>query len=913
MAFTPNEEHYKQVLGLLEQASNPSSEVVRAVWEQFIEYSQRPDFNCYLAVAMADKSLPVETRQWGAIVLKNGLSTNYAAIRSHVAFIQSNLMVCIGDPAKDIRNAVANSISVLTSCLEAGAESAQLLSLLVEAVKSPDVMTAQGAAKALHNICEDRIELLFVGGAALAGALLPPLLQGAGHADPQVRENCMWGAVNLCTGCHELVIQQLVIDFPPFVVAGIDDLLRCAMQLAMDPPNTQIAVCRAFAFVAETYPQKLEPRLKDIYEYLIMIQDKYQASNPSLALEACDFWTAIVQDVCLSELFRSLFPRLVNSLLNCMRYGDMELSMIKAVEDDVTKPDRDQDVNPAFQGGRKTKTDTQDTPDDDDDDDDEEGEEEDEEDDDGYEGDWNLRRSSASTMDALGLCYGNGHAEYYLGVVIPELQKRLQPDNEWTTREAAILALGTMTEGLRSALHGVLPQLVGSLCETAARDSNFLIRSICAWTLGRFCEVAESHPDQSHLQAIFATLVGLLADGSKKVVSSACRALGRDGGVMESVVMTSESMRRVLDAVGRALHVVDSVNLKELISVVVGMCEAAGSNLDTPETVPMLMTPLAAKWESYANNDPRMVHVMAGMAAAATALGPSFQPWAQGCFERASAILQAAQAYRAQTEYRSDAEYVVSALDLHSGLLDGLESSVEPLWGAAPQLVQLVIQCLSDSSTKVRQSAFALLGDASKWCWPHMAPGTSQYLALIRGSCQLEHPMLCINVLYALGEIIMKVGANFRNIPGDVPLQVADVLIPLVNKKHSNPQIGENATVCLGRLGMMCTDVVAPRLESFAKGWCSHARSISDKRDREHAFNGMAKMVRVNPGGCYSSFAYLCDALCAYEADDLNPALLQEYATLLSGFKQHMGAGWDGYYQQFKPAMRQKLQVLFGL
>ena len=124
------------------------------------------------------------------------------------------------------------------------------------------------------------------------------------------------------------------------------------------------------------------------------------------------------------------------------------------------------------------------------------------------------------------------------------------------------------------------------------------------------------------------------------------------------------------------------------------------------------------------------------------------------------------------------------------------------------------------------------------------------------------------------------------------------MLIPIVNKQHGNAQIGENATVSLGRLGLMCTDDVAPRLASFAKGWCHHALSLSDKRDKEHAFNGMARMVRANPAAGFNNLTDLLVAASQYDPDDITPALRQDYSTLLNGYKERIAGDWAGYFSK---------------
>ena len=180
-------------------------------------------------------------------------------------------------------------------------------------------------------------------------------------------------------------------------------------------------------------------------------------------------------------------------------------------------------------------------------------EEGDDGDDDGNDDDdevnaWNLRKSSASSLDTL----SNLFPEELQAALLPIVTVRCQPlcalpraasltppcfsqvrlaQPDWRQRESAILALGAVAEGCRAGLKLMAPQIVQFMLPLLA-DPRPLVRSIACWTLGRYCKwlfPSDGQPPSVPLQALQAELLdGLLkrvADRSKPVQAAACCAL----------------------------------------------------------------------------------------------------------------------------------------------------------------------------------------------------------------------------------------------------------------------------------------------------------------------------------------------------------------------------------------------------
>ncbi len=76
-----------------------------------------------------------------------------------------------------------------------------------------------------------------------------------------------------------------------------------------------------------------------------------------------------------------------------------------------------------------------------------------------------------------------------------------------------------------------------------------------------------------------------------------------------------------------------------------------------------------------------------------------------------------------------DKEFMIVALDLLSGLAEGLQTHIEKLL-VQSNLLTLLYQCMQDDTAEVRQSSFALLGDITKACFQHVYPSVGKYVSL---------------------------------------------------------------------------------------------------------------------------------------------------------------------------------------
>jgi hypothetical protein len=88
-----------------------------------------------------------------------------------------------------------------------------------------------------------------------------------------------------------------------------------------------------------------------------------------------------------------------------------------------------------------------------------------------------------------------------------------------------------------------------------------------------------------------------------------------------------------------------------------------------------------------------------------------------------------------------DKDFMIVALDLLSGLAEGLDGHIEKLV-INSNIMQLLYQCMQDPMPEVRQSSFALLGDLTKACFQHVLPCICKYESI---GCSMEQCIFHVN------------------------------------------------------------------------------------------------------------------------------------------------------------------------
>ena len=337
-------------------------------------------------------------------------------------------------------------------------------------------------------------------------------------------------------------------------------------------------------------------------------------------------------------------------------------------------------------------------------------------------------------------------------------------------------------------------------------------------------------------------------------------------------------------------------------------------------------------------------------------------------------------------------DFVVGALDLVSGIAEGLgpavsrffflqlqdasSSSSSPLANGAaaaaslpPQptragalLLPALLRAADDPDADVRQSAFALAGDLARSCPRLLAPAAADVVALATEGLSPSRAgtpdavSAVNNAAWALGEVAVALPAavaalaaaaaaaetgnpsassSSSSSPGSFSsntpysfsahLPPSRVLPTAAERLHAllrapagaTPRsLLENAAISLGRLSLVAPTALARGADApFVARWCSALRAVRDDVEKEHAFLGLAALLRASPAaGAPPAFASLCEAVTSWRLPLRSRALAEELASLMRAYRAGAGPhAWAAAVAGLSPGVREKLGAMCGV
>ncbi|XP_023724249.1 transportin-1 [Cryptotermes secundus] len=888
MAWQPQEEGLIQILTLLKESQSPDTETQRSVQQKLEELNKFPDFNNYLIFVLTKLTSEDEpTRSLSGLILKNNVKAHFHKFLPVVTeFIKQECLSAVGDPSPLIRATVGILITTIASKGELTAWP-ELLPALCSMLDSQDYNVCEGSFGALQKICEDSAELL--DSDALnrpLNVLIPKFLQFFRHSSPKIRSHAI--------AC----VNQFIITRTQALMIHIDSFLENLFHLASDDdPEVRKNVCRALVMLLEVRMDRLIPHMHNIIEYMLM---RTQDPDEGVALEACEFWLSLAEQPICKEALSPHLTRLVPILVRGMKYSEIDVILLKGdVEEDEMIPDREEDIRPRF---HKSRTHTIKHSEENGD---EEEEEDDGMDDDSSLSDWNLRKCSAAALDVL----ANVFREELLPVLVPILKETLF-HQEWEIKESGILALGAIAEGCMTGMIPHLTELIPYLINCLS-DKKALVRAITCWTLSRYSHWVVSQPHDNYLKPLMTELLKRVLDGNKRVQEAACSAFAtlEEEACTELVPYLGFILETLVFAFSKYQH----KNLLILYDAIGTLADSVGHHLNKVDYINLLMPPLIQKWNILKDEDKDLFPLLECLSSVATALQSGFLPYCEPVYRRCvSLVEQTLNQHIANTQNPEqfeapDKDFMIVALDLLSGLAEGLDGHIEKLV-INSNIMQLLYQCMQDPMPEVRQSSFALLGDLTKACFQHVLPCISDFLPILGQNLNPEFISVCNNATWAIGEISVKLGHDTRPY---IPL-VLSQLIVIINKPNTPKTLLENTAITIGRLGYVCPHDVAPLLQQFVRQWCTSLRNIRDNDEKDSAFRGMCQMITVNPAGVVQDFIFFCDAVASW----MNPKddLKEMFNKILHGFKNQVGEeNWKRFSDQFPPQLKERLAGMYGV
>jgi len=876
----------QQIVSLIEVLRNPALPQFKEAQAALDQFKQNPEFALFLACIMAEGSgLGIEehARQLAGLILKNILKTGAFQMTDQArAYIKHQLLRALQDPlSRNVRNTAGICITTVVSFINL-TEWPELCPTLSMMLDGNDAHQIDGAFNSLLKICEDNAFKFSPEDLAL---LIPKFLGFFQSAEPSFRR------------CAVECLNQLILLMPATLVANIERYLQGLSSLANDPsPEVRKGVCQAIVLLLDVYVEALMPHMPSIIEFMLKATGDPEVE---VSREACEFWPSYCESEWpIQELLVPYLPRLLPVLLNKMSYDEDEIAGFDDSHQDESVPDRPEDVRPLFHKSKAHGSNK---------DDDEDG-------DDGDEDEvsmWTLRKSAASGLDVVSNCFP---PQQVLPVLLPELQQRLSSSDVWV-RESALLALGAVANGCLDAISDHLPQLFPFLI-AQLQEPTPQVRSIACWTLSRYCRWIVNQKDQdTYLKPLLEALLQRILDRHKKVQEASCSAfsmLEEEAGALLEPYLEG-ILRNLLSAMNKY----QTRSLIILFDTIGTLADSLGRLLNKPQVVQMLMPTLMLKWDGFGGQDKQLFPFLECLTSLAQAFGPGFQDYARASFDRCLRFIEEcliAYATCDQTGLEPpDKEFVVCSLDVLSGLAEGLKSSFEVL-ASNTNLVPLLFLCLKDDSPDVRQSALALVGEVAKNCVSLISAALPEYLPEMTKSLNPQFPHLCNNASWAIGEIAIKVGGDVMR---PYVQEISRLLILLVNDDTIRNELLENGAITLGRLGLLCPEVLAPVLEHFLSRWCIGMGLIQSREEKTSATLGLCQVIQSNTAVFSKSFGVFCyHAIGSWHFPPHAP-IPNEVGTvihqLLAGFKQAAGDTWNNYWDDLPLDLRNFLSQTFSV
>ncbi|KAL1983607.1 hypothetical protein VTN96DRAFT_10186 [Rasamsonia emersonii] len=938
MEWQPQDEPLRQLAGYLRDSLNSYDRAVRKhAEEMLIQATANPDFVNYLTYLFCTPQAPPAVgldqntynvvRFSAALNMKTKIRVAYNTITpTSLDYIRRATLLGLRDPSPQIRNSAG---SIITELLQQAGLLAwpevlhELITLVGNVSGDVPVVTQEAAMSALSKVCEDNRKILDkdYGGQRPLDVIIPRLMDFTGSESPTIRSTALG------------TLQVFLPLKPQALISSFDSFMANLFRLANDP-NTDVrrTACQAFGQLAEVAPEQLIPHMEDLVNYMIIQQNN--GEDPELALDAAEFWLTAGEQQKLQQPLGQHIHKIIPLLLKSMVYDEDDAIRLAGEEDDAEQEDRAEDLKPQFaksKGARlESKTDGAANGKaangaDEEEDELSEGEIEDESDlDDDPEDEWTLRKCSAAALDIFANVYGRPVFE----LILPYLKETLRHE-QWPNREAAVLTLGAVADGCMEAVTPHLPELIPYLI-SLLNDAQPVVRKITCWCLGRYSEWASHLEDPAQKAQYFEPMMeGILRrmlDNNKKVQEAAASAFASLEEKSDSnlIPYCEPILRQFVQCFGKY----KDRNMYILYDCVQTLAECVMGELAKPELVNILMPALIDRYNKVSDQSRELFPLLECLGYVAAAYGDAFSPFAAPLFHRCIKIIyqnlqESIAAAQNDALDEPDKDFLITSLDLLSAIIQAIDSqkSGELVANAQPRFFDLLCYCMNDQNNEVRQSSYALLGDCAIHIFPQLQPFIPNIMPSLIKQLDLdlipdESPQTGFSVLnnacWSCGEIAVNEKADLS--PWLDKLYPA--LLTIVSNEEVIDSVNENAAVALGRLGIGCSEQLAPHLQEYAGVFLKSMAKIDFTREKATAFLGFNRVVMRNPQAMEACLGDYFQSIATFPQKSLNQEehrdIQQSFQQVLQGYKELIPS-FDSFLSQLPAPVTQKLRSAYQI
>lgn len=841
--------------------------------------------------------------------MARSLSDESVPIRSTASSLCARLVA--GFPIKIYANITSELLRVLSTC--------------------SDDVSLDGALQAVHRICEDCAEKLAIDGTltSLAGLLLRLMK----HPQPAIRLRSLESMNALLF----LVAPSGGAGTPPMgsplapskhitctnnmtsnggvsaVTPLLPQFLAQLGELTSDPvPGIRKTVCQSIALLCSFSLPLITPHFHSILQFLLTaaspqhLQGTYQGEMPALAelqqvaIEAIEVFIILAENDDGHDLLQhfKVLSSLVPLLISLLPLSKEQIEMERLEEEQYASGAAE--VSLHHRSSNASSPDIADTAG-------------------GSMCSWTLRKQSAKAIDVLGVYF----SDEILPIALPCIERGLQ-SSEVYQQEAQLLALGALSAGCQTKMKPYLPQLLPYFMRVVEFGEVPELRAIGCWVLGRYChgwDPLSSFNDNSLSDALVVTLslINAMKDVSPRVQTAACSALC----AIIAYAADEDDGEDVSDEAANAAAVLHEVYLHPLFKSIsicfehygvknrLILCDLIGTCADALGDVVVLQKSPESLTELYM---PHLTRLLLSADEASEHLFPIFEcltsiysaaggqrdavsalhPYSANILGRSVQILSSQMQCHLHEEPNSASvhDIVVCALDSVGGIAEGcgaeyfLSLVQETRCGAAIVESVTASVCRATSS-EVRQSGFALLGEIIKVCPQLIADRFPQFLQQITAQLSMQSPLVCNNAVWCGGLIMQPAKAANIDLSQQVAafveslaallMQLQDTHYRVADEEHVQTVL-QNVCIAFGRClrvipaaGAHVWPAVMEPFMRYLINYVSNMRSSNHSHrqlkslplgdERNDTFEGLLTLLQMdfNKVGALSSIVYnLC-------------------------------------------------------
>ncbi|KAB0795304.1 hypothetical protein PPYR_12143 [Photinus pyralis] len=861
--WSPNIEELNLVVELLQDSIIPDNEIQKKVQGHLLAMYKDPKFPNYLLYILQNSQLYEDyIRSLSAIILKNNILTSFETFSETVlTSLQEECFKLLLDSSCEVRSSVTTLMGILFTKIDL-TKSSDLLPKLCNLLECGNVQVAETALIALFKICEE-------------------YCAKHGYKDPSITLLIdKFIALILCentrirAGClkfvNHLLEENVYFDSKTLVINMLCILPDGDVQV-------QISLCRAFVSLVELQCVDIFPHISPVIEFIV---DKVNSANVEIALQACEFWLALVKvDIC-KEVLGPYLHLILPILLKNMQYTAEELITLKnyiGIDEDLE--DLPEDMQP-FHGFNEEQNDAANEP---------------------YTG-WTLRKCSAASLDALAGVFGDSLLQGILPLIAEALNS-----SDFIVRESGILALGAIAEGCCHDLHPHLPELFQYLFQSL--DSEYsLIRVITCWTMSRY--IVWLMKDEELIRNYFVPMRTILLnhflDGNKRVQRACLSAF---------CVFQEEAKLRLIPHIYVILHAFSEcfgkfkfASYLLLYDAIGVLARTVGIYLCQPDYINLLLPPLMQKLEHAKDyKDYQFMGLMDCLSNIAVAIESGFIPYAKTVFDRCMWIINDSLSGvdDALNCELPDWEPACVAHETLLGLALALKSHF-PSIIANSNLISKLYFSLQKHSPQVRQPALALYGELVKHCFHLLEPTISDYLPIIINNLDIRYEPVCNNAAWVIGKLALVMGDKIAPYADSIMGPFLKIMVDVNGRKT----VYQTVALALCTIGLISTDSVLPYLPMILRPCCLAMRNVADCEEKYIGFRGLCELIVRNPQSVIDNLVYFCDAVASFENVKLD--VKEAVSNILVSYRFHFNAEFAIRYEQFPSVLKARLNKLYG-